>query len=98
MTDEEVQRVLDAIDTMGQTGDAADRARKLTALLDEWSKRHGPIREMRQRAVQEMHAGGMSYRAIGEELGISFSRARHIAEGITNPRAAKSKANKPTPE
>ena len=89
MINEEVQRVLDAIDALGQSGDATERAQKLTGLLDEWSKRHARIRELRQEAVQEMHASGMSYRAIGTVLGISFSRARHIAQGITNPRAVK---------
>lgn len=90
MTDEEVQRVLDAIDALGQ-GDAADRAQRLTQLLDQWPDTHAKVREMRQQAVTELHQGGLSYRKIGELLGISFGRARQIVEGVTNPRTQKAK-------
>lgn len=87
--DEEVQRVIDSIDALGSVGDAADRARRLTTLLDGWPDTHARVREMRQQAVTELHQGGMSYRKIGELLGISFGRARQIVEGVTNPRTQK---------
>lgn len=87
--DEEVRRVLDSIDALGTTGDAADRARRLTELLDEWPDAHARVREMRQRAVKELHDGGMSYRKIGALLDISFGRVRQIIDGVTNPRTQK---------
>ena len=90
MADEEVQRVLDAIDALGE-GDAADRAQRLTQLLDQWPDTHARVREMRQQAVAELHEGGLSYRKIGELLGISFGRVRQIVEGVTNPRTQKAK-------
>ncbi|WP_432124039.1 helix-turn-helix domain-containing protein [Streptomyces sp. C10-9-1] len=81
--DEEVRRVLDTIDALGADGDAEDRARRLTALLDEWPDAHARVRSMRQQAVKELHAEGMSYRKIGELLGVSFGRVRQIIDGET---------------
>ncbi|MEW2578380.1 hypothetical protein [Streptomyces syringium] len=91
MSDEEVQRVLDSIDALGETGDAADRARSLTRLLDEWPDTHAKVREMRQQAVVELREQGMSLRKIGDLLGLSFTRVKQISEGVTNPREQKRK-------
>ncbi|MEV6081780.1 hypothetical protein AB0L80_42945 [Streptomyces sp. NPDC052069] len=87
--DEEVQRVLNAIDALGEQGDAAERAKRLTELLDELPDSQSRARELRQQAVQELRADGMTLRAIGELLGISFGRVRQIADGVTNPRTQK---------
>lgn len=85
--DEEVRRVLDAIEALGTDGDAADRARRLTTLLDDWPGTHARVRELRQRAVKELHDGGLSLRKIGVLLDISFGRVRQILEGeAANPR------------
>lgn len=92
MTDEEVRRVLDSIDQLGTHGDAADRAQRLTLLLDGWPDTHARVREMRQRAVKELHDSGMSYRKIGALLDISFGRVRQIIDGSTDgPAKRKSK-------
>lgn len=94
-TDEEVQRVLDSIDALGQSGDPAERAKRLTELLNRWPDLHKEVRAMRQQAVSELRSENhMTYKEIGVLLGVSLSRARHIAEGITNP--VKQKAKKAT--
>jgi DNA-directed RNA polymerase specialized sigma24 family protein len=94
--DEEVRRVLDAIDALGTDGDAADRARRLTALLDGWPDTHTRVRQLRQQAVKELHDSGLSYRKIGDLLGISFGRVRQIIDGeAANPR--KRPAAEPPP-
>ncbi|MFI6639968.1 sigma factor-like helix-turn-helix DNA-binding protein [Streptomyces sp. NPDC050504] len=90
--DEEVQRVLDSIDALGTDGDAADRARRLTELLDDWPDTHAKVRGMRQEAVKEMHESGMSLRKIGEELGVSFGRVRQIIAGETAGQAKRKAA------
>lgn len=85
VSDEEVQRVLDSIDALGDTGDAEDRARRLTELLDQWPDTHKRVREMRQRALAELYdeGRGLTYREIGKLLGISFGRVRQIIVGET---------------
>lgn len=93
MSDEEVRRVLDSIDALGDAGDAQDRARRLTELLDQWPDTHKRVREMRQHALAELHDGGngLTYREIGELLGISFGRVRQIIAGETAGPAKRKK-------
>jgi DNA-binding NarL/FixJ family response regulator len=81
--DPEVQRVLDEITSLGTEGDPVVRAKRLGELLDRWPDAHAKVREMRQQAVQELSTAGQSYRAIGEQLGISFGRVRQIIDGET---------------
>jgi RNA polymerase sigma factor (sigma-70 family) len=76
--DEEVQRVLDAIDGLAEGESPAARAKQLTQLLDAMPGKQRDVRRARQDAVREMHQGGMTYREIGEQLGISFGRVRQI--------------------
>lgn len=90
--DQEVQQVLDAIDALGDAETPAARAKRLTQLLDAMPEKQAKVREMRQQAVTEMKAGGMSLRAIAAELDISFGRVRDIIEGVTK------RAPKPKPE
>lgn len=87
--DEEVRRVLNSIDALGEHGDAAERAKRLTELLDELPGSQSKARELRQKAVRELRDQGMTLREIGALLGISFGRVRQIADGVTNPRTQK---------
>ena len=94
MNDEEVQRVLDSIDALGDTGDAEDRARRLTELLEKWPDTHKRVREMRQQAVAELYdnGNGLTYKEIGALLEISFGRVRQILAGETAGQAKRRKA------
>ncbi|MFI8853657.1 helix-turn-helix domain-containing protein [Streptomyces sp. NPDC053499] len=84
MTDraEEVRRVREAIAAVAVDVPPAERARRLDAAMDaarlEWRRR-------RQEAVREMSDGGMTYREIAKELGISFGRVRQILAEETEP-------------
>jgi DNA-directed RNA polymerase sigma subunit (sigma70/sigma32) len=103
--DEEVQRVLDAIDGLGARGDAEERALRLTELLDEWPGAHAKVREMRKKAIAELHdeGRGLTYREIGALLNISYGRVRQIlADESAGPvkrakekRAAEQAAKRP---
>lgn len=82
---EEVRRVREAIAAVAVDTPPAERARRLDAAMDaatlEWRRR-------RQEAVQEMKDSGMTLRAIGKELNLSFGRVRQIlAEDLSQPEA-----------
>ncbi|MEU0098236.1 RNA polymerase subunit sigma-70 [Streptomyces sp. NPDC006267] len=67
------------------TNRAKDVGRVLEAIpaLQHW------LREVRQGAVVEMRAEGMSHAEVGKELGLSRARAQQIAEGRTTGKRAE---------
>ncbi|MEU9576289.1 sigma factor-like helix-turn-helix DNA-binding protein [Streptomyces chilikensis] len=77
MTDpeEEVQRVLEAIDALVESGPPLDRAKRSAEVMTAVQTR---MRRARRQAVQELKDGGMTLREIAAELGISFGRVRQI--------------------
>ncbi|MEW2631619.1 hypothetical protein AB0903_08160 [Streptomyces sp. NPDC048389] len=97
--DEEVQQVLDAIRALGADDQPpAERARRLTQLLDAWPDAHSRVRAMRQKAMQDMQDDGMSLRKISAETGISFGRVREIIQGVTKrPKAEKPQESQEPP-
>jgi DNA-directed RNA polymerase specialized sigma subunit len=74
--------VREAIAAVAVNAPPAERARRLDEAMDaatlEWRRR-------RKEAVQEMKDSGMSLRAIGKEMGISFGRVRQILAEETEP-------------
>lgn len=76
--------MLDAISALGAANEPpAERAKRLTELLEEWPDTHSRVRAMRQEALKELQDGGLSLRAISAETGISFGRVREIIQGVT---------------
>jgi hypothetical protein len=53
----------------------AVRFRKLTQLMEALEKE---LSARRQAILRELHTGGMTYREIGVEVGLSFARVRQI--------------------
>ncbi len=86
---EEVRRVVDAIDALGEMSDTLERAKALKTLLDDWPDHHSRVRELRQQAFRALSDEGMTYKEIGAELGISAARVGQIVTGVTNPRTQK---------
>jgi hypothetical protein len=94
---EEVGRAMQAIEGLFKdTDDPEERFKKLSALLDGWPDLHSGVRLLRQRVGEQLHANGegMTYGAIGDLIGVTESRARHIVKGITNPSRQKKQAEK----
>lgn len=82
--------MLDAIASLGpDPEDPAERFKRLSVLLKDWPDLHKAVRAMRQDVANELHDGGMSYDAMGKLIGVTHSRARHIAKGITHPSRQK---------
>lgn len=96
--DQEVQRVLEAIDALGDSEDPTVRAKRLTELLKQWPDTYAKVREMRQRAVTELHKGGMTYRQIGELLSMSHGRVGQIIAGETASYMNRPKPKKGPPQ
>lgn len=79
------------IDDIEQITDPAERARQAgqrLSAIPSWQER---LRKIRQAAVVEMKAKGMSYADIGRELDLHRNRAQQIFEG----RSAGGKGSKP---
>ncbi|MFC7880464.1 hypothetical protein ACFUVV_01050 [Streptomyces sp. NPDC057376] len=72
---EEVRRVLEAIDAVTEGEPPEARAKRLTELLKSVGEK---VRKERRDAVLEMVERGMSYRQIGDQIGVSFGRVRQI--------------------
>lgn len=77
----EVQRILDATAALEEIADDADRAKAVTAILNEWPDQHARLREVRQRAILRMKAEGLTWQQIGDALGVHATRAQQIAVG-----------------
>jgi hypothetical protein len=76
-----VQRILDATAALEEIADDADRAKAVTAILNEWPDRHARLREVRQQAVLRMKSEGKTWQQIGDALGVHATRAQQIAVG-----------------
>jgi DNA-directed RNA polymerase sigma subunit (sigma70/sigma32) len=93
-TDQEVAAAVEAIKALfPRTEDAADRFKRLTALLNGWPDVHRQVRAMRQETGAQLYSGGkgLTYDEIGKLINVTESRARHIVLGITNPSREKRK-------
>jgi hypothetical protein len=87
----EVEAVREALKALEEIPDRVERAKALAVLLAEWPDHHADLRKERQRIVQEMRAEKMTYREIGEALGMHFTRVRQIESG---QRGAKNRPKK----
>lgn len=79
---EEVQRFLDAVQALAAIEDDAACAQAITKVLKDWPESHARLREIRQDRVLRMKAGGKTWQEIGDSMGIHFTRAQQIANGI----------------
>ncbi|MFC9465188.1 hypothetical protein [Streptomyces coelicoflavus] len=62
--------------------DAAVRARAAGLVLREWLPERGLAKEIRQQAVDALHAQGLDFPEIGRLIGTDRSRAWRIWKGM----------------
>lgn len=79
--------------TLNEITDPTDRAKAASALLDAIPTLQSALREIRQTAVLELRAQGLSHNEVGIAIGTSRSRAQQIAEGRTSGSHAKQSAS-----
>jgi DNA-directed RNA polymerase sigma subunit (sigma70/sigma32) len=87
--DEEVQRVVDTVSALETANDPAERAQRASKLLKEWPTQQARLRKIRQEAIKEMRQQRMTYRAIGEMLGIHYTRVKQIEMGETTSKSKR---------
>lgn len=72
---------MDGIERLEEIADPAERAREIGRRLGEIPGFQERLKVMRQNAILEMRAKGMSFAEIGAELGMSRGRAQQISAG-----------------
>lgn len=72
---------MDGIERIEEIEDPAERAREIGRRLGEIPAFQSRLMLMRQVAVQQMRAKGMTFADIGHELGMSRGRAQQISAG-----------------
>lgn len=91
---QEVAAAVQAIRSLISDEDPVVRFKRLTALLAGWPDLTTQVRAMRQEAGEELYRGDrkLTFAQIGQLIGVTESRARHIVMGITNPSRQKRRA------
>lgn len=93
MSDEEVQRVSEALDAVEQIADPEERVRAKSQVMAEQAKRSKTWQKERRELVLSLRGEGISYRKIAARLGTSLTTVQDIVRGYTGsgshrPRAA----------
>lgn len=78
----------EALKHLADTNDQVERAKQAGIALNAVPQLQGWLRQVRQDAVLEMRAEGLSHAEVGKQLGISRARAQQIAEGRTTGKRA----------
>ncbi len=71
------------IDAIEKITDPAERAKEIGRRLAGIPDFQARLRQLRQAAILEMRASGMTYAAIAAEVGLHRNRIQQIAEGRT---------------
>jgi hypothetical protein len=78
----------EALKHLADNADAGARAREVGAALNAVPELQKWLRQLRQDAVLELRADGLSHAEVGKVIGTSRARAQQIAEGRTTGRRA----------
>lgn len=92
---EEVERLLNDIAALEQIEDDEACARAVTELLKELPEQQARLRELRQARVHRMRERGLTWKQIGDSMGVHFTRARQIAEGQRGEKNRPAKKDRP---
>lgn len=78
----------EALKYLADNPDASARAQEVGAALNAVPELQKWLRQLRQDAVLELRADGLSHAEVGKVIGTSRARAQQIAEGRTTGRRA----------
>lgn len=86
--------VRDAINAIVAIPDAQARARAASDVLKLISEANGVLAKLRQEDIKTLRAAGLSYRQIGEAIGVHFTRVKQIESGAPSGNSARGRAAK----
>jgi DNA-directed RNA polymerase specialized sigma24 family protein len=92
VSDEEVRRVTDALDEVDRIEDPKERVRARNQVLAAQLERSRTWQQERRALVLAMRAEKITYREIGERLGLKISTVQGIVEGYQGSGKARKKA------
>lgn len=99
MTEEEAQRVFNALDDVEAMPDRIARARAVSQLLKDQAHRNPRLKDYRNQVVTDLRAQGMSFRKIAAEVGVSLGTVQDILRGHAGSWSSRPKAKeKPADE
>lgn len=91
MTDEEAQRVSEALDAIEAIPDRMARARAMSKVMAEQAKRNKRWTDERRALVFELRDQEMSLRKIAAEVGVSLGTVQDILRGYSRAWSARPK-------
>ncbi|MEU1273020.1 helix-turn-helix domain-containing protein [Streptomyces sp. NPDC005799] len=92
MSDEEVRRVTDALDEVDRIEDPEERVRARNKVLADQMKRNETWTQERRELVLAMREAKITYREIGDRLGLSISTVQGIIENYRGSGRTRKKA------
>jgi hypothetical protein len=87
--DPRAEKIKTAIDEIATISDPEERARVIGQALEILSAGNGTLAKLRREDVQAMRAAGLSYRVIGEAIGVHFTRVKQIESGVPSGNSSR---------
>lgn len=88
------QAVRDAVDAIVAMTDPQARAKAASDVLKLISEANGVLAKLRQEDIKALRGAGLSYRQIGDAIGVHFTRVKQIESGVPTGNSARARAAK----
>jgi DNA-binding NarL/FixJ family response regulator len=89
---DEAEQVIKAMDALEEIADPTERARAISKVLADQTKRTPRLAALRREVVVDLRAQGMSYRKIAAEIKVSLGTVQDILRGHSGSWADRPKA------
>jgi DNA-directed RNA polymerase specialized sigma24 family protein len=86
--------VREAVDAIAAMSDPQARAKAASEVLKLISEANGTLSRLRREDIMTLRAAGLSYRDIGEAIGVHFTRVKQIESGVPTGNSSRARAAK----